>query len=156
MILDCILIKKRKKKKRWDNGQIWIKSLEYTNSSMSISWSGYLMRAYLATSVMSDSLPPYGPWPARLLCPWDSSGESTGVGCHFLLQRLSMKWVKWSRSVVSDSLQPHGLQPTRLLHLWNPPDKSIGVGCHFLLHWVPSTTVIMKGVSCLGNTHWRV
>jgi len=24
--------------------------------------------------------------PARLLCPWDSSGKNTGVGCHFLLQ----------------------------------------------------------------------
>ena len=22
----------------------------------------------------------------RLLCPWDSPGENTGVGCHFLLQ----------------------------------------------------------------------
>ena len=28
------------------------------------------------------------PWtvPARLLCPWDSPGKNTGVGCHFLLQ----------------------------------------------------------------------
>ena len=27
------------------------------------------------------------PWPvpARLLCPWDSPGQNTGVGCHFLL-----------------------------------------------------------------------
>ena len=25
--------------------------------------------------------------PARLLCPWDSLGKNTGVGCHFLLQR---------------------------------------------------------------------
>ena len=24
--------------------------------------------------------------PARLLCPWDSWGKNTGVGCHFLLQ----------------------------------------------------------------------
>ena len=23
---------------------------------------------------------------ARLLCPWDSPGKNTGVGCHFLLQ----------------------------------------------------------------------
>ena len=29
------------------------------------------------------------PWTVacRLLCPWDFSGKSTGVGCHFLLQR---------------------------------------------------------------------
>ena len=24
--------------------------------------------------------------PARLLCPWDSSGKNTIVGCHWLLQ----------------------------------------------------------------------
>ena len=37
-------------------------------------------------SVMSDSLRPHGLGPAKLLCPWDSSGKNTGVGCHFLLQ----------------------------------------------------------------------
>ena len=25
-------------------------------------------------------------WPARLLCPQDSPGKNTGVGCRFLLQ----------------------------------------------------------------------
>ena len=29
---------------------------------------------------------PCGQYPARLLCPWDFPGKSTGVGCHFLLQ----------------------------------------------------------------------
>ena len=38
------------------------------------------------TSVVSDSLWPYGPWPARLLCPWGSPGVNTGVGFHALLQ----------------------------------------------------------------------
>ena len=28
----------------------------------------------------------YGPWPARLLCPWDSPGKNTGVGYCALLQ----------------------------------------------------------------------
>ena len=37
---------------------------------------------------MSDSLWPHGLEPARLLCPWDSPGENTGVGCHALLQGL--------------------------------------------------------------------
>ena len=27
-----------------------------------------------------------GLWPARLLCPWDSPGKNTGVGCRALLQ----------------------------------------------------------------------
>ena len=29
---------------------------------------------------------PHGLQPARLLCPWDSPGKITGVGCHALLQ----------------------------------------------------------------------
>ena len=37
-------------------------------------------------SVMSDSLRPHGLEPTRLLCPWNSPGKITGVGCHFLLQ----------------------------------------------------------------------
>ena len=36
--------------------------------------------------VMSDSLQPHGLSPARLLCPWDSPGKNTEMGCHFLLQ----------------------------------------------------------------------
>ena len=35
---------------------------------------------------MSDSLQPFRWLPARLLCPWESSGKNTGVGCHALLQ----------------------------------------------------------------------
>ena len=34
---------------------------------------------------MSDSLRPHGLQPIRLLCPWDFTGKSTGVGCHCLL-----------------------------------------------------------------------
>ena len=29
---------------------------------------------------------PYAVWPARLLCPWESPGKNTGVGCDALLQ----------------------------------------------------------------------
>ena len=39
---------------------------------------------------------PYGQQPTRLLCPQDSLGKNTGVGCHFLLQTyhylLSKRW----------------------------------------------------------------
>ena len=34
---------------------------------------------------MSDSVRPHRQQPTRLLCPWDSPGKSSGVGCHFLL-----------------------------------------------------------------------
>ena len=35
---------------------------------------------------MSDSYDPMDFSPVRLLCPLDSLGKNTGVGCHFLLQ----------------------------------------------------------------------
>ena len=34
----------------------------------------------------SDALWPHRLQPTRLLCPWDSPDEKTGVDCHFLLQ----------------------------------------------------------------------
>ena len=40
---------------------------------------------------MSDSVRPHRWQPTRLLCPWDSPGKNTGVGCHFLLQCMKMK-----------------------------------------------------------------
>ena len=36
---------------------------------------------------MSDSLRPVDCSLPGLLCPWDSPGKNTGVGCHFLLRR---------------------------------------------------------------------
>ena len=47
--------------------------------------SGYL------ASVMSDSVRPHRRQPTRLPRPWDSPGKNTGVGCHFLLQRMRVK-----------------------------------------------------------------
>ena len=40
----------------------------------------------LSLSVVSDTLRPHGLEPSRLLCAWNSPGENTGVGSHFLLQ----------------------------------------------------------------------
>ena len=47
--------------------------------------SACCVRAKL-TSVVSDSLQLYGLQPTRLLCPWDSPGKNTRVGCHSLHQ----------------------------------------------------------------------
>ena len=40
---------------------------------------------------MSDSVRPQRRQPARLPRPWDSPGKNTGVGCHFLLQCMTVK-----------------------------------------------------------------
>ena len=46
------------------------------------------LRACSVTSVVSDSLWPYGSQTSRLLCPWDSPGKNTGVSCHVLFQTI--------------------------------------------------------------------
>ena len=99
------------------------------------------------TSVMSNTLPSYGPKPTRLLCPWDCPGKNTGGGCRALLEGIfltqgwnsrlirspalaarfftaSAAWDQISRSVVSDSLRPHELQHAR------PPCPSPTPGVH--------------------------
>ena len=82
---------------------------------------------------MSDSVRPQRRQPTRLPHPWDSPGKNTGVGCHFLFQRMKVKSQSEVAQSCTDSSRPHGLQPTRLLRPWDFPGKSTGVGCHCLL-----------------------
>ena len=42
-------------------------------------------------AVSSNSVRPHRRQPTRLLCPWDSPGKNTGVGCHFLLQCMKVR-----------------------------------------------------------------
>ena len=51
---------------------------------VAISFSNACMHAKSLQSCLT--VQPYGQQPTRLLCPWDSAGKNTGVGCHFLLQ----------------------------------------------------------------------
>ena len=67
---------------------------------------------------MSNSVRPHRRQPTRLPRPWDSPGQNTGVGCHFLLQCMKGK-SESEVAVMSDSSRPHELQPTRLLHPWD-------------------------------------
>ena len=46
---------------------------------------------------VSDPVRPHRRQPTRLPCPWDSPGKTTGVGCHFLLQRRKVKVKSLSR-----------------------------------------------------------
>ena len=125
--------------------------------------------------LQSNSLRPYEPQPTRLLCPWDSPGNNTGVGCHALLQGIFptqvsnppllclLHWQAGSLSLACmdtkslqsrQTLQPYGLQSTRLLCPWDSPGKNTGVGCHALLQVILPT----QGLNpCLtSNLHWQV
>ena len=50
-----------------------------------VNLCGWNMKC-VSHAVVSDSLQPHGLYLARLLCPRDSPGRNTGVGCHSLLQ----------------------------------------------------------------------
>ena len=83
---------------------------------------------------MSDSLWPHGLSPTSLLCPWDSPGKDTGVGCHALLQ---------------------GIYPTQGLN-----SHVCCVGRRFLYHWchLGSPTISLwecKLVQPLWKTVWK-
>ena len=83
------------------------------------------------TSVVSDSLWPYGLLPARLLCLWDSPGKNTGGGCHALLQ-----------GIFSTQRQnPHLLHSRRILYslsVLGSPERNLPVGKKWLEILTPS------------------
>ena len=82
-----------------------------------------------AQSVVSNSLLPHGLQPTRLLCPWDISGKSTGVGCHFPLQGI------FPTQGLNLCLLHWQADPLSLLHRppHPPPWSQIGKKC-LLLH----------------------
>ena len=87
----------------------------------------------LITSVLSDSVQPYGLQPTKLLCPWDSLGKNIRVGCCALLQGIF--WPRyWTQ--VSD-ISCIGRQV--LYHM--PPGKPKGWA---LKKWCFQTVVLEK------------
>ena len=65
-------------------GQVLV--IENLFSGLSIGYSA------AAKSLQScPTLQPHRWQPTRLPCPWDSPGNNTGVGCHFLLQCMKVK-----------------------------------------------------------------
>ena len=86
-----------------------------------------LSKLLLLSPVMSDSVWPHRRQPTRLLCPWDSPGKNTGVGCHFLLQCMKVK----TESEVAQSC-PTLSDPM----VWNLPGSSVhGVFQARVLEW---------------------
>ena len=69
----------------------------------------YIINECVSLLVMSDSLWTHGLWPARLLCPWNSPGKNTWMGCHSLLQR----------SFSTQSLSPALLHCRKILYHLN-------------------------------------
>ena len=67
-----------------------------TSVSLNVLFHSPGIAMYVSCSVASDSLCPCGHCPARLICLWNSPGNSA-MGCHFLLQGIA--WFKCLKSV---------------------------------------------------------
>ena len=61
-------------------------------------------------SAVSNPPQPHGLWTTRLLCPWDFSGENTGVGCHFLLYLTQSRLHKKKKKKQPNSKSPKNPQ----------------------------------------------
>ena len=125
---------------RWGNYLRWMARFDTTE--MWITWVYHFVKIahlifmyfsvckfYLTAAKSLQSCPtlcdPHRRQPTRLLRPWDSPGKNTGVGCHFLLQRMKVKSeseVTQSCPTLSDSMDCslpgssiHGIFQARVL-----------------------------------------
>ena len=75
----------------------------------------------ISYSVISNSLWPHGLYLTRPLCPWNSPGKNTRVGCHSLLQRifptleLNLRFLHWQADALPLSYQESAILITVLL-----------------------------------------
>ena len=110
---------------------------------------------------MSDSVEPYRRQPTRLLCPWDSPGKNTGVGCHFLLQCMKVESeseVTQSWPTLSDPMDCslpgssiHGIFQARVLD-WGAIAFHITfhhISAHALLFFHSIYAYICCSISCI-------
>ena len=81
------------------------------------------------TSVWSDSVQPHRWQPTRLCHPWDSPDKNSGVGCHFLLQCMTVK----SESEVAQSC-PTLRDP---MNCSLPGSPAHGISQGRVLDWLP-------------------
>ena len=88
---------------------------------------------------MSDSVQPRRRQPTRLPRPWDSPGKNTAVGCHFLLQCMTVK----SESEVSQSC----------LTLHDPMDCSLPSSS---VHGIFQARVLEWGAIAFPKRHKRL
>ena len=142
-------------------------------------WGDVERSVCVSHSVVSDSLRPHGPQPARLLCPWDSPGKSTGVGCRFLPQGMDLydpgmepgspalqadslpserRWRGWgevgNKTYQSSPVPMAQLVPSPSPNLLGTSNKPQGqtqsLGHHDLPGHGSGASVLCAGVSCLG------
>ena len=114
---------------------------------------------------MSDSLQPHGLQPTGLLCPWDSPGKTTGVGCHSLLQGIFLMrgWTQASCTagrfftiwVSGEVLTLDCAADQRWLHLFGTKKWTLSSTMISLGHLTPSDPQIPKLVTSPMVENWN-
>ena len=129
--------------------------------SVAISFSNASMHAKSLQSC--PTVQPYGQQPTRLLCPQDSLGKNTGVGCHFLICDQPRQHIKKLRHYFADkgpSNQSYGF-PSSHVWMWELDYKESWA----LKNWCFWTVVLektlesplgckIKPVNPEGNQSW--
>ena len=98
---------------------------------------------------MSDSVLPHRWQPTRILCPWDSPGKNTGVGCYALLQGIFL----------TEGLNMSLLHCRRILHQLSHKGSPRILECarSIHLHFYCCPDRRGKGGWCkLGEQHCRI
>ena len=111
---------------------------------------------------------------ARLLCPWDSPGKSTGVSCHFLLQRIFLTQGLYPHNLcllhcrrilyhcatweACTFLYRHLFKCTKTLSL-NPPNYTFQTHKHVTckcIHNIFQNTTLNCHETQIGNSHLQI
>ena len=92
--------------------------------------------------VVFDSLRPWGLWPTILLCPWNSPGKNTRVGCHALLQGIFLTQGLNSCLLCFQHWQVDSLPQNHLKKSFQPVEMQKDIGQGSLLPNYPSDNVI--------------
>ena len=96
----------------------------------------HVFQKVLVNSVVSDSLQNHRQQPSRLLCPRNSPGKDTGVGCHSLLQGIFL----------TQGSNPGLLQCRRVLYPLNQ-------GSHMLFKSLPIDSPLAQFLKP-SYSHW--
>ena len=106
---------------------------------------------------MSDSVRPHR-WQPTRLCPWDSPGKNTGVGCHFLLQCVKVKSLSHVRLLATPWTAAHQASPPMGFsrqEYWNGvplPSPSLPKDTYYFRFWIfLSVTIILPYFSCFPS-----
>ena len=140
------------KQKRTHSLREWTSGCPGEEGGKGIVSVGLMCAAAVKLLQSCPTLRPHRRQPTRLLCPWDSPGKNTGVGCHFLLQYMRVKSeseVAQSCPTLSDPMDCslpgssiHGIFQARVLEWGAIAFSGIDVYTLLFLKWITNKDLL--------------